>query len=391
MKRALVCIIFLSIFLKINCTNLEEEIVNYRIDSESFIRNARVMLADELENGNVEKVKEITALLVYRYKHRLKEVFHAEELFVMGAETDSLALIFDYVFIISKARADYYNCRGRSPFPSDDKLYKASNNLLDEKIDIYIQKIKESNYTHEEKDFILLCLKARFNYIYIMNVKDLNDACDEFLVKYPDSRYENFIRDSLRNVYKPGKWGNGYIFNAGYSNCVGRLGKYLKGGISFQAGLHLSINSLTTGLEFKYDMLQSNSSFQENGDWSRDDIFAQQYIGLQLGYNFFDLHKLSLEPYLSIGYSELRYERKSRGKEISHDVITMGCGLTARYRLKGHRSIIGNPYHIGANYIALSLDYKQPNYNIEESEIKSGVISIYVGYGYYFRREVKVR
>ena len=60
--------------------NLMDEVINYRVDSESFIRNARLMLAEELENDNDDKVKDITALLIYRYGHRLKEVFTAEEI-----------------------------------------------------------------------------------------------------------------------------------------------------------------------------------------------------------------------------------------------------------------------------------------------------------------------
>jgi len=372
-----------------NCINLEKEIIDYRRDNESFIRNARLMLAEELENGNDDKVKDITALLIYRYGHRLVEVFHPEELFVIGTETDSLALIFDYVFDISKVRTNYYNCRGGNPFPKFDRLYEASNNLLDEKKIIYTQTILDSSYPEEEKDFILLGLQVRFNCGYYYHDEKLNNDCEIFLAKHPESKYEEFIRDNIRQVYKRSNWGMGTIFLGGYSNCIDKLGEYLDGGFSCQFGGHISYKSFTARALLRSDILHSGKSFNENGAWDNDDVFVQYYYGLQLGYNFFDTKKFSSEPYISIGLSELENEKKSKSKDIIDISNTIGYGVSFKYLIIDSYDNGYNPYAHGSYYLACNLDYSRPDYKIENKSANNGIFSVSLGFGYYIRSDVK--
>lgn len=389
MKRTIVCIIFLSIFLNINCSNLEEEIINYRIDNESFIRNARVMLAQELKNDNIEKVKDITALLISRYDYRLKEVFHAQELFVIGAETDSLALIFDYAFNISKTNTFYTHSRGYRNTPHNDSLSGICTNLLDDREDYYIREIKDSDYPKDEKDFILLCLRVRFTYDYYVDDSGQNEACDDFLEKYPESQYKEFIRDKIRFVYEPDKFGIGYSFHSGYGAGLYKYNNYFEASGIIQFALFVTYENFVGRILYKQDHFQSKKAFVENGTWEKNDNFIQNFYGIQIGNSLLEMNKFSIEPHISLGYTDLRFGKKDKRKDVLDLSMTTGIGISIKYRIDNKNNRGDNPYYDGAYFISIGCDYYNPLYNLKYDDYNGGKYSFSLGFGRYFKNDIR--
>ena len=228
MKKLLFLILIsLSVFHSSAQTDsLQTQILNYTDSTSEIIIKGRGLLADKFMEGDYQKVKEIKEFLMAKVPQENYVVFNPLEYWTILYWTQqydellaSMALQ-DSLNNSPNRRYQHFNdlrFEKKITPPKDllgEKLVKRSTDSI---LQLYTF-IDHSTLIREDKDF----LKLRIQYITSMSnytpgkTDSLNVTADQFLNSYPNSHYNQFIRQNIRYEFVPSKWAFVFEFFSGY-------------------------------------------------------------------------------------------------------------------------------------------------------------------------------
>jgi len=391
MSKYMLSALFLTLLSSLFSVNYDRDKFRFTDDDEIFIHKARTRISIRLDEGNSERIREIVRLISERFNGDLDVAFSSLDLFVIGAECDSLKLLLTPKIIITGnnngggVQGSYYD--------SFDPLSHKSSELMRENIEIYSRKIRQSEFTQEEIDFTLLILdhdNRRDNYA---SIDSTNARCEKFFENHPESIYERYIREFMRYEIAPHDWGTGASVYATYTQGYYKFDDYFKDIKSFQLNLYFTHKNFVTNLLFKEDILRSSKAFTRN-DYNKNTKFRQYTAGLQFGNRIRSLQKLSFEPHIFVGASSIENERKDDSKSFLSFSPATGIGFSIYcvifrndYSNMNIFNDKNNAYSNGSIYAALTFDYFNPLYNIKYDNYNGGTLSISVGLGMYTRED----
>lgn len=387
MKKSLFIFYFVAIISTLLSINYDRDPLSFTDDDEIFIQNCRNSISIKLDEGNSERIREIVRLISERFNDNLDVAFCTEELFVIGVECDSLSLIL----AANIYETGYLHCRGGriSYYDSYDSFSHKSTELMRENIEIYSKKIMQSNLTQEEIDFALLILDDDYRRDNYTSIDTTNARCEKFFENHPNSIYEKYIRDFIRLVIAPYKWGTGVTAYISYTQGCYKFDDFFNDDVSFQINSYFTHKNFVTSLMLRHDKLKSSKAFTRL-DFKKDKKFHQNTLGIQFGNRIRSLQKLSFEPHIFLGYSYIDYIKKGDTKEFLASSPTTGIGFSLHYVVsKEDYSSQINPYSDGAYYISFSCDYYNNMYGLRYDDYNGGTLSLSLGFGYYIRSNIK--
>ena len=329
MKYYLFYALLLFIFSNCFSIDLESEISNYQLPDEIYISKARQMLADEMKNRNEDKIKEIVTHLLEKYEYSQVVPLYPWERFIIALEIDSPEIglkTFDEI-INPKDTYEHYI------FPKKDALSMESDKLLFHNHSIYVTQIITSNLNDEQKMLFEVFLDGISNdTVETIDQNKVNEKCDTFLEKYPDSDYYDFVKEQLRFVIIPGHWGYGFDIGMGTAQMTEDLKKYFQNGLGFDMSFYVTYNSFVYKVKLIFASMDAKIDFNENGSWEKGDHFNLPFYGLQLGYELLENRKFKFEPHLLCGGSEIDYSDKDDNEDILDTTFAYGLGFSVYYK-----------------------------------------------------------
>jgi len=375
----------LLLFIFSNCftLDLESEISNYQLPDDLYISKARQMLADEIRNGNEDKVKDIVTHLLERYEHSYSVPLYPWERFTIALELDSLELGLKAI----DEMIDPGNTFKRYIFPKQDALYMDSTQLLLNNNNIYVTKIITSNLNDEQKMLFEVFLEGiSIGTVETINQDKVNTKCNTFLEKYPDSDYSDFVREEIRFVFIPCHWGYGFDIGMGTARMTEDLENYFKNGLGFDMSFYATYNNFVYKAKLVFASMDAKMDFNENGSWEKGDHFNLPFYGLQLGYELLENRKFKFEPHLLCGGSEIDYSDKDDNEDILDTTFAYGLGFSVYYKLT---NMLDLDYYRrnenGSWYIYLNCDYISSNFETNYDDYNGSTIFITLGFGGYAR------
>jgi hypothetical protein len=255
-------------------------------------------LLDKLLEGDTAKVKEIKDFLLKEEYEENYAVFYPVEYQLILYWTK------EYNVLLEAILKDY---------EVDDFTYKIKpeRDLLFPKLGykswvmqyVLEEEIKSAELSDLEKDFLILNL----NYYNSLrepeevNREKLNELANVFLNKYPQSLYENYIRDNVRRVFVLSKWGFGMDFFTGYCVLTKDLSKNFNNPVPIGIAFDISYKRLVLYLRnFIGFSKNKNDITYTNGIWSAGSQVRVYLPEASFGFVILDHKRVKLAPFAGI-------------------------------------------------------------------------------------------
>ena len=386
-------IFFLCLAPLIGQTNdtIRQEILGQSPSKLEILSKGRRLLLENLQKGDLFKVMEIKDVLISEADNNVNEVFFPGEYTLILYRTEEYSDLLAYIKSDAGNVEDFRSERMLDMLASTDQLYKNISLKSAESYEVIIHFLDESELAEVEKDFLELHL---YWMLFGPNsaketeaLADLNDRADVFLEKYPNSEFEQYVRNNIRFKLGLNDWGIGYEVGMGYIGTQGEMANQFKDGFLLRTAIEgtykktvLSLNINIGGTSTKVDF-----PYRETY-WPRESAAVMMDIDPSLGYRLLEVKKFSFTPFIGFGAINL----SPGAQEINEDTSLAKLNYTAQNYLAGMNFTfdLGNknmPYYNGGNFLNLRYTFVKPQYNGRKG-IESGHIHwVTLGWGIYSR------
>ena len=386
----LFCVGFSTVVLSQDIAN---SIKNYELSKSDIISRGRNLLLDSYVSGDLDKVNEAYLYLNTKIADENYAVFNPFEQIYLGALTKNYSnSLLEILRLDSISRLDP-SIRKKTPvMPNNDQL----STKLAENSYIYLfnihRNIDKSALSAENKSMLNLILNDIFrdnDPKQTQEIKDkiqqnINLQCDSFLMTYPKSKYEHYVRNYIRFAVTRSDWGIGMDFSIGYTN-AGSKRNYIKDG--FAAGLGWDFHHKKWGLFTRINI--SGTTTKQDFHFTRTVVLPNQssvtYFlpELSLGYETLNNKTLTLMPFAGIGglfvdpvQNDQDKNPALKNQELSSFSYQIGINCDLKFRNSKANPYLRNEYSY--NGIRLRLMYFMPATDIPE--LKGNQLMLTVGW-----------
>lgn len=390
MKTILTTFIFcLCLTAVVGQTNdsIRQEILQQSNSKLEVLTKGRSYLLENLQKGDLYKVKEIKDALLKEVDNDVNEVFYAGEYSLILYWTEEYGDLLAYIQSTTDSNDKYTERRLRSMLASTDLLYKRISEKSAESYDVMIHFLDEAKLTNVQKDFLELHLYWMLfgpnNVNETEALAELNNRADAFLQAYPNSEYEQHVRRNIRYKLGQSDWGLGWEIALGYAGKQGNMATQFGDAFLMRLSLDgsykktiLSLNLNVGGGSTKVDLPYKDTQ------WYKGSHAMMTGIDLTLGYRLMEVQKFSFTPF--VGFGAINFGPGT--KEIEADKVLENLNFTAQNYLAGINCTFDfrnkdNPFNSGGSFLNLRYTFTKPQYNGRHG-IESGTMHwVTLGWG----------
>lgn len=369
MKKYVILFMFLlTPIIVFAADSIENEINSYQQTSEiSKITGARQMLIDKIKADDILKAKELYEYLTVKVDTTTYGSFYKSEeyeLILLLKRYDvikSTSVLENLIWSDSK-KAE----KGLVP-PSQDGFYRKLANILTEKRAAIREDFKK-NIDEETSDFADLLIEAIISENTQEGQDKENKLADEFLKKYPDSKYTYFIRHYIRYVLKQGEDGWGMYFGVGTLGFNGSLGNYLSNNTSMELGFDILRKDTLYSIDMGVGIVNKiKNQFSNGADiWPADMEVVMLMVGFEVGRKY-KINKSILYPYIGITYNSAYPSDTEKNRGLDFDTmqsISPSYGFYWDIKLADHKPR-SSYYHTSdpmTSSLRLKLTFSHPDF-----------------------------
>ena len=349
--------------------SIRQEILGQSNSKLEILTKGRSYLLDNLQKGDLYKVREIKDALIHEVNNDVNEAFFPGEYSLILYWTEEYADLLDYIQT-DGAKTETYRAKPMlNVLANTDQLYKNISEKSAESYDVMIHFLDEAQLTNEQKDFLELHLYWMLfgpnNATETESLDEMNERADAFLQEYPNSQFEQYVRSNIRFKLAQSEWGLGWEIAMGYAGVRGNMANQFKDGFlmrlsldgSFKKtilSLNLNIGGGSTKVDFPYQDTQ----------WYKGSHALMTEIDLSLGYRVLEVQKFSFTPF--VGFGAINFGPGVQ--EIEDDQVLENLNLTAQNYLAGlnctfHLRANDSPFKEGGSFINLRYTFAKPQYN----------------------------
>jgi hypothetical protein len=378
----------------VSSQDIASSIKNNKLSKSDIISRGRNLLLDSYVSGDIDKVNEAYIYLNDKVADENFAVFNSFEQIYLGALTKNYAYSLHEILRIDSISKLSPSIRRKKPVMPITELL--SQKLADNSF-VYLHKIikniDKSTLTGEDKKMLILILNDIFSDNYQINTPEvkakiqngINLKCDSFLVAYPHSRYEHYVRNYIRLVVGPSYWGFGMDFSLGYANAGLKSESIVDG---YVVGIGCDFHHKKLGLFTRVNIIgtttRKNFYFTPSAILPAGSSVTYLNPELSLGYETLNNKTVTLMPFAGIGgffCDPLQNDQNKipelKDKDLSS--FSYQVGLNCDFKFK---TIRANPYLINEysfQCIRLRLTYLMPATNTPE--LKGNQLMVTVGWG----------
>ncbi len=306
MKNAILCLLMFAFAINTvaQTDSIKNQILNYQNNETELISKARRMLIDRLETNDYQKVKEIKDYLKQEVDNQNYLALYTPEYWFILYWTQEFNELLDNIkqtgYQIDAKETSNMNKQMR---PSEDDLFIRLKDKSGKDKHILDLIIENASLTEEEKEFLQLhlsyCLLG--SKYHIINQEILNNQSEKFLLKYPSSPYNPFIKKVIIYKEKVSDFGWGYDLALGYGNFEGGIAEsfseYFVLGMSFD----FVYNNFDLNLGFSIGSSQLKKDIEyESVIWSKEkkgDVIVPM---VSLGYTVLSKKRINFTPFVGV-------------------------------------------------------------------------------------------
>ena len=378
----------------VSSQDIASSIKNNKLSKSDIISRGRNLLLDSYVSGDIDKVNEAYLYLNDKVANDDFAVFNSFEQIYLGALTKNYTYSLKEILRVDSISVLNPSVRRKKPVMPNTELLSqklADNSFL--YLHRIIKNIDKSTLSGEDKKMLTLILNDIFSDNYQINTPEvkakiqngINLKCDSFLVAYPHSRYEHYVRNYIRLVVGPSEWGFGMDFSIGYAN-AGLKSKYVDDGYS--AGI---------GCDFHHKKLALFTRVNVIGTTTKKDFYfsptailparsSVTYLDpeISLGYETLNNKRITLMPFAGISeyFCDPIQNDQDKLPQLKDKELSSFCyqaGLNCDFKFRNKRSILNLINEYSYQCIRLRLTYLMPSTSIPE--LKGNQLMVTIGWG----------
>lgn len=396
MKKLTLLSFALVIGFNLFSQDIANSIRNYEPSKSDLISRGRNLLLDSYISGDLDKVKEAYLYLNTKLADENYAVFNAFEQVYLGALTENYTMSLKEILRLDSVSNTTSKQRIEPVLPANDQL---SRKLSDNSF-IYLpkmyKKINESSLSNEDKSLLTLVLNDIFDNAGHKSRQDennpqqdtINKKATEFLTLFPNTKYEHFVRNSVRFVYKKSDWGFGMDFSIGYAN-AGFKSRDINDGFLFGFGWDFHYKKLAayTRVNLVINTIKHDFYFTPSVVLPAGSSILNGGPELSFGYEAFDSKSFNLIPFAGIGailvdpnQNEQNSNPIYKNLELASFSYHVGINCDIKFKpINGY-----NPYfsfnQSSYSSVRLRLMYIMPTSKMPE--LRSNLLLFSVGWGF---------
>ncbi len=391
-------IFFLCLTAAVSQTNdsIRQEILAQPSSKLEILSKGRNYLLENLERGDLYKVKEIKDALVHEMDNDINEVFFPAEYVLILYWTEEYAELLSYLQSVDTTITEFRPDRLRNMLASTDNLYENISLKSAESYSVMTHFLDDASLTEVEKDFLELnlcwLLFGRSTGKEREVHSEVNDKADVFLTKHPNSAFEQIVRRSIRYKIVSGNWGGGCEIALGYAGMQGEMAKQFKDAFLFRLSLDGSYKKMFLTLNFNAGGSSTKVDFPYNEtQWLKGSHAMMMGVDLTAGYRVAAIKKFSFMPF--IGYGVINFSPGT--KEIEEDKALKKLSFTSQNYLTGinftyHYDGVKTSFMDGSGFLNLRYTFSMPQYDGRKGIEKGNMHWLTLGWGMYARPTKRV-
>ncbi len=373
-------LLFTIISMGQNNDNLKNEILHYEDENIVLIEKGRKLLIQKFKEKDFEKVLEIKDYLLEQTPPSYAAFTTFELIYLMYWTQEYKSLGDSILKYNSVLYSDQFGCK---------KEMTIHNDFLSETLDEYSYKYQEdlvnslqnAEISPIKKDFLILYFKAGFEEDYTENAK-INAQADQFLTQYPNSKYEDFVRQNIRYKYSHSDWSFGYEIFAGYGihkkGIADNFRNSIPLGFNIDAEFHKFIMNgrLTLGPSKTLKKIKQNDII-----WNKGSTATIVQPELSMGYLYenksFKIYPFAGFTWITIDPSEDDTLDFPELKDLKISALGYNLGLNLDIKFNKKKNIFGSEY----SFIRFRYNYNLTQFEANLSKYSGTIHNITIGFG----------
>jgi hypothetical protein len=359
-------------------TDVSREILQHKPTPLEIIIKGRTYVAEELIAGNKQKTKELFLYLVGQEDSMEVFPFYSGEKMLIYYWLGD----FDNVLkIINGGDSLLYN---KIKPPADG----VANKLIQ-----YARLRRDSIRQSIDKVLIIdlqtkAFLKLKYDDLIIGEFSDitqdsLNKDADAFLSKYPNSRYENYIRSRIRFVYKLSNWGLGFEFFSGYAILTKDLTHYFSNPIPIGVAFDIQYKNISVSLRDYLGITQTiNPVPFPKGVWPKGETSIAFIPEISFGYIVLDNTHFKCAPFVGLAGTDISpnsQDKEYEGLGLSF-TRTYTVGTCFDWKFQTPKKTANNGYKNPGVWMArIRYAYSLPQFDQKYSGFSGNIHNITIG------------
>lgn len=329
--------IFFTAVLPAQDKDLEKEIMQYSESKSDLISKGRRLLTDKFLEGDLAKVKEVKDYLLKEVEDDYYIALYPGEIFMIRYWTGEYEQLVSSIIDLDQEELARYS---RKISPPRDMMYVKLIERSWENLEMLENNILDSSLDTQQKDFLLLYLNYMVSGEPLMKMdqEEVNEMANLFMETYPESPYEEYLRNNIRYQYVPNDWGLGVEFFTGYGLLTGDLSGQYSNTVIVGFDFDLEYKKFTLYLRgyIGIGKLKRDREFS-TGIWEKG---ATSNIGIpeaSFGYAVLDNKTVKLSPFAGIGGIEITAPQPDIDKypeledaSLYSTVYTLGINLDVK-------------------------------------------------------------
>ncbi|HMM11406.1 MAG TPA: hypothetical protein PKE03_04865 [Bacteroidales bacterium] len=353
MKKIGFLIVFVVIVSGTLRSQISREILAYVDSTEMLVLQGRRMMVNELNNNNLEKVKEIYDYLTDATRSTPFAAFYFVEDLYINLLTGNWPMVESYM-------SNYHPKENRRIYPNSPEIFPVLIKMVQERSPMILAGSKDAGLNEEAWRLLDL--------IFYYNSKDRKDEVynkklSDYRKTYRTSAYPEFGRHFIPE--KLSKAALNFSLGSGMVSPSGDLSKYFSGNAVFNMGMDVNVDRVFTSLYLQGTNLKTKLPFiavtpRDTLFFNKGDKFSYLDAGLKGGYFVLRNNRFHLAPYASISGSVLESNLYDDPRDNKLEVkvfnsFTYGAGIHTE--VKCYEYGMQNIYGVSnKGYLSLKLD-----------------------------------
>ncbi len=258
-----------------------------------------------------------------------------------------------------------------------------------------LTKIESSDENVESKDFLKIFLR----FLILNNsstngqVNTLMDEAENFMDKYPDSKFNTYIEENIHMEYETSKFGLGGGVFLGYNIMQGKIGDYFQP--YMLAGGHIDISyrrfMLMLNVDGGFGSKVKQSFIYDSLQWKKGLKISSVNTELKVAYSLIDNHKFRIIPYFGVSATGISSVIEDDSSQIHHPDLNhfpaFNAGVSFDLKMKYYHSTdtykerfisqLDKTYR----YLRVSVGYMQPGFEHTDNRFPGNIFYIKLGLG----------
>ena len=285
--------------------SLKDAILKYEDTISLAIKNGRKLLLDDFQKNDKVKTQLLFTYLTTKVENDDYIAVYPIENILINYWLGQYAVIDSNTLIYTP---EYIKNNDRKLRPHNDLLYDKLRTYMTSNKEEQIKQIESAGLEEEDKSFLkinLIFFLSDFKRLSPMQ-DTLNTLTTDFFTKYPNSKYEPYIRDQIRWAFVPSKIGYGFDFFTGYGIFTKTLSNQFQNNIPLGVGFEMSYKKMVLYFRDYIGFSQTKQDINyPSATWTKGKQVRVYLPEFSVGYLCTISDKLKIIPFVGISSTDI--------------------------------------------------------------------------------------